>query len=127
MDTKGQIGVFAIYLCMGFASGILYEAFAFLRLLCGCRNGKRVYIGGVIDVAFWLCAGIGILVLAYLFKLTTTRAYAWFGFVLGGIIYLKSLRRMVAFLENLCYNKYKSLRKKAKERKNTPDKVDEEV
>lgn len=127
MDTRGQIGIFALYVCMGFCCGFIYEFFAFIRLILGAQNGRRKFVGGVLDVGFCVCAFISTIVCAYALKLPTSRFYAWLGFILGGIIYLKSLRRMVAFLENLCYNKCKSLMKKAKRRKNTLEKVEEEV
>ena len=127
MDTQGQIYIFLIYVGMGFACGIVYEVFALIRLFCGCQTGKRVYIGGIIDVCFWVSIFICTLVCAYALKLPTVRLYTWLGFALGGIIYLKILRRTVAFLENLCYNKYVGLSKKAKRRKSTRKKVDEEI
>ena len=122
MDTQGQIWVFSLYVCMGFCSGFIYQFFSFLRLILGCRTGKHVYLESVLDVGFWICALIGTLLCAYALQLPTTRLYAWLGFLIGGIIYLKSLRRMVAILENLCYNRYRSLRQKTKKRRNTPKK-----
>ena len=127
MDTKGQLILFVIYVGVGFACGLLYEVFAFLRLLCACHLGKRPYIGAIIDVGFWMGAFCTTLVCAYTLKLPTARIYVWLGFVLGGIIYLKSLRRMVDFFENLCYNKFVSIREKAKVRKNTHKKVREKI
>lgn len=128
MDTQGQIGVFLLYVGLGFACGILYEVFALLRLLCGCRQEKHGVLGGIFDVAFWVCACVFVGACAFFLHIPALRAYMWLGLLLGGIIYLKTLRRIVAFLENLCYNKCKSLWKKAKtKRKNLKKRVKEKV
>ena len=42
------------------------------------------------------------------------RIFWWIGYILGGIIYLKSLHKIIAFFENVCYNKVTKLVKKAK-------------
>lgn len=52
----------------------------------------------------------------------------WIGYALGGIIYAKTLRKIVAFLENMCYNKIIKVIKKAKKKeKNLPKEVDKRV
>jgi hypothetical protein len=43
----------------------------------------------------------------------------WIGYALGGIIYLKSLHRILAFLQNVCYNRVIKMIKKAKKREKT--------
>jgi hypothetical protein len=52
----------------------------------------------------------------------------WIGLLLGGIIYYKTLRRILAFLEKLCYNTCKRIVKKVKiGRKSTKKKVGSKV
>jgi hypothetical protein len=49
----------------------------------------------------------------------------WIGYAVGGIIYLKTLHRMVAFFKKVCYNRLNLLVKKAKNaRKNSQKEVD---
>ena len=105
MDTQHQFAVFGLCLFIGFLGGVLYEPFSFLRLLFGCRQGKNKILGGVIDTAFWLSFTILSTALGFAFGFPAFRVYICLGYVLGGIIYLKSLHRIVAFLENLWYNK----------------------
>lgn len=128
MDTRGQIGYFFLYVALGFLSGILYEVFACLRLLCGCGGGKRAVLGGIFDVLFWVCVCIFLCACAYCFRIPDLRAYMWIGLLLGGTIYYKTLRRILAFLENLCYNQCKRVLKKVKlGRKATKKKVEKKV
>lgn len=117
MDTGGQFSVFAVCIAVGFCLGILYEPFGALRLVCGCRQGKRKTLGAALDVAFCLSAAIVCVLAAYLLRFPSFRAYTWLGYGVGGIIYLKSLHKIIAFLEKLCYNKITEKRKKAKNKK----------
>lgn len=128
MDTQNQFAVFGICLCVGFLGGVVYEAFAFLRLVSGCERGKSRMFGIALDILFLLCFAVMTVFASYLFRFPDFRAYMWLGYALGGIIYAKSLRRIVAFLENMCYNKIILLVKKAKKKeKNLPNEVDKRV
>ena len=116
MDTKNQLIYFLLSVGIGFAGGFLYELFALLRWLIGCERGKRKGIGAVLDIffgvafAFWAVWG------CFFFQFPVFRIYMVLGWLLGGIIYAKSLRRMVAFFENVCYNVLVKIVKKAKTR-----------
>ena len=127
MDTQGQIGVFFIYVAVGFVCGLVYEAFAICRFLVRGKATARRICAGVCDGAFWLCVFVITGAVAYFCRLPNLREYAWIGLMVGGIIYLKTLRRIVAFLEKLCYNKCKNFCNTMKLRKNTKKKVDREV
>ena len=105
MDTKNQIVFFALSVAIGFVGGIAYEPFAFLRLLFGCSRGKRKSIGIALDILFGLTFALLSLFSAFYLHFPAVRGYIWLGYAVGGIIYLKSLRRIVAFFENLCYNR----------------------
>ena len=119
MDTSNQFAVFGICVGVGFLGGVLFEAFAFLRLLLSCPRGKNKLLGGVLDVAcFLLFAGACVFV-AYLFHFPSFRVYMWIGYALGGILYLKTLHQIVAFFESVCYNGITKLAKKAKKREKT--------
>ena len=126
MDGKGQFGVFCLCIAVGFVGGLLYEIFVFFRAAFGCGRGKYKIIGIILDVAFFMCfAGLCIYA-AYRFRLPNLRFYMWIGYGLGWIIYLKTLRRIVAFLQKVCYNKAIKVAKKVKTKKKlskTGDKI----
>lgn len=117
MDTQEQFAVFGLCLIIGFLGGILYEPFSFVRLLFGCRVGKNKIIGAGLDIAF--CVGFTLFstAMAFALRFPSFRLYMCVGYGLGGIIYLKSLHRILAFFQNLCYNKVTQWIKKAKNRK----------
>lgn len=119
MDTQNQFAVFGICLFVGFFGGVLYEAFSFVRLLFGCGRGKNKIVGGGADMLFWICFAFVCVSAAYIFAFPAFRPYMWIGYLLGGIIYLKTLHKIIAFLENLCYNKITKLIKKAKKKEKT--------
>ena len=114
MDTQGQIGVFLLYVALGFAVGFLYEPFAFLRLFFGCNKGRRAVFGGVLDAVFWCGACLLVNVAVFYGRLPSFRLYMWIGFLLGGIIYCKTLRRILAIFQKLCYNICKKVLKRKK-------------
>ena len=127
MDTQGQIGIFFLYVAVGFVCGLVYEVFALCRL---CFRGKATaqqIFTGVCDVTFWIVTFVITGIVAYFGRLPNLREYMWIGLLVGGILYLKTLRRIVAILEKLCYNKYKNFCETIKLRKNTNKKVDREV
>jgi hypothetical protein len=51
----------------------------------------------------------------------------WIGYAFGGIIYLKSLHIILAFLQNVCYNRITKIVKKAKKREKTLKKEGETI
>ena len=114
-----QLYIFLLATATGFVGGVVYEPFSMLRqCVARMRNAKWFTI--VVDSLFWVCfAGICIFV-EYLFEFPDFRLYIWSGYALGGIIYLKTLHRIVAFFEKVCYNKLaESIKKGEKERKNS--------
>lgn len=128
MDTQNQFAIFGICLCIGFVGGVLYEIVAPLRLAFGCAHGKNKIVGYTLDVVFWICFAVFTVFAAYLFRFPAFRVYMWIGYALGGILYLKTLRRIVAFFENICYNRITKLVKKAKsQRKKSSEKVEREI
>ncbi|MBR2441943.1 MAG: hypothetical protein IKB20_02630 [Clostridia bacterium] len=117
MDSKGQSSVFLLCMLIGFCGGIIYEVFVFFRLIFGCEKGKRKTLGIILDGFFGLVFAVWGIFNAYFFCFPEFRLYMCLGWVLGGIIYLKTLRRIVAFLEKVCYNVAVKVAKKAKMRK----------
>lgn len=117
MDSKGQLSVFCICIAVGFVGGLLYEIFVLLRAVFRCGKGKNKIVGIILDVTFFIgFAGLYIF-FANRFRFPDLRFYMWIGCGLGWIIYLKTLRRIVAFLQKVCYNKIVKLVKKVKTKK----------
>ena len=119
MDTSNQFAVFGICVGVGFLGGVLFEVFAFLRLLLFCPRGKNKALGGALDVMSFLLFAVVCVFVAYLFHFPEFRVYMWIGYALGGILYLKTLHEIVAFFESVCYNGITKLVKKAKKREKT--------
>lgn len=103
MGTQNQLLVFFLSVAIGFVGGIAYEPFAFLRLLF-VRGGKGKIFGIVFDLLFCICFALLCVIGAFLLDFPSFRGYMAVGYLLGGIIYLKILHKVVAFLEKICYN-----------------------
>ena len=119
MDTQNQFAVFGLCLCIGFFGGVLYEPFGVLRCVFGCRQGKNKPIAGAIDIVFWMVFAVWTAIVGYALHFPNFRVYMWIGYALGGILYLKTLHRILAFFENVCYNKITQRIKKAKKQEKT--------
>ena len=115
---QNEFGVFAVCVAVGFLMGIIYEPFCFLRKLL-CRKGKRQWISVSADILYFALFSVVAVFTAYTFAFPSFRVYMWIGYALGGIIYLKSLHRILAFLQNVCYNRVTKMIKKAKKREKT--------
>ena len=126
MSAKGQFSVFCICLAVGFVGGVLYEFFLLFRLVFRCGKGKNKIVGVVLDILYCLSFAVLCTYASYRCRFPNLRAFMWIGYVLGWIIYLKSLRRILAFLQNVCYNKATKLAKRLKTKKKlskTGDKI----
>ena len=122
MDSKNQLFYFCICLLTGFFAGILYEPFAFLRQILRCNRGKNKILGIAVDILYpILFACICISVQFYL-RLPAFRVYMWIGYAVGFIIYLKILRRILAFLQKTCYNMLARVLRKVIIKKKSPKK-----
>lgn len=117
MDSKNQFTVFCFCVLIGVIGGFIYELFAFLRWICGCERGKNKILSIVFDFLFFVCFAIFSIISMFLLDFSGFRIYMWWGFALGGLLYSKTLRRIVAFLENVCYNVFRRIVNKAKSKK----------
>ena len=104
MDAKNQFTVFCLCVAIGFLGGILYEFFVFFRLLFGCERGKNKILGGTLDVLFFAVFALFCVSASFVLRFPSFRGYMWLGYAVGGIFYGKTLRRIVAFSEKVCYN-----------------------
>ena len=103
MGTQNQLLVFCLSISIGFVGGVVYEPFAFLRLLF-LRKGKGKVFGCFLDILFCICFALLCVFGAFLLDFPAFRGYIAIGYLLGGIIYLKILHKVVAILERICYN-----------------------
>lgn len=104
MDSKNQFTTFCLCVAVGFLGGIFYEIFAFIRCIFGCERNKNKIFGGILDFLFFICFAVFCIISSFFLHFSGFRVYMWLGFGLGGVLYSKSLRRILAFLENMCYN-----------------------
>ena len=117
MGGSNQFLIFALCVAMGFCGGLLYEGVAVLRLIVGQeRKGAKVLLI-ILDVFYFAVFAIGCVYGAFALHFPNFRAYMWLGYICGGIIYLKTLRRILAFFERLCYNMLRKVLVKAKNKK----------
>ena len=123
---QNEFGVFAVCVAVGFLTGIAYEPFCLCRKVF-CRRDKRLWISFCADVLFFAVCTAVVIFTSYAFAFPSFRVYMWIGYALGGIIYLKSLHIILAFLHNVCYNKITKVVKKAKKREKTLKKEGETI
>ena len=120
MDTNRQFTVFCVCVVAGFLFGVVYEIVAFFRMLLHCQRGKIKGLGIALDIAIFAVLAVYYIAVAYLFQFPSFRIYTWLGFAVGGIIYSKTLHKVVAFFGNVCYNKAtECIKKHQKKRKNS--------
>lgn len=124
MDTANQFYYFFLCVCVGLCAGILYELFALIRLLFRCDRGRYKILSIILDVTFFLGFSLLSIAIAYKWNFPDIRGYMWIGYGLGFGLYLKTLRRILAFLEKVCYNSFAKVLKKAKSKKKTHTEVE---
>lgn len=104
MDSTKGIPVFLVCALIGCVCGVVYDVFApFRRVKCA-----RV----AADIAFFLCAAFLYLVASVKCRFPDFRLYEYLGLSLGFLIYLKSVRRVVAFFLKMCYTIYEKAKNK---------------
>ncbi|MDD6995816.1 MAG: spore cortex biosynthesis protein YabQ [Candidatus Borkfalkiaceae bacterium] len=102
MDAKAQFPAFLICVATGAVIGILYDAFFPLR---------RFKIAEIIaDAAFCALAAALYVFVATKCAFPDFRIFTYFGLALGLLIYSKSMRRVVAFFQKMCYNGFRKVK-----------------
>lgn len=124
ITPQKQLLYFLLCVCIGFGNGLIYELFLFIRQIFRCNKRKRRWLGITIDVLFCLSFSSVCQIFSVWFHLPDLRVYMLCGYVVGFIIYSKSLRRIVAFLKKVCYNTCVGLWKSLKARKNSLKRLD---
>ena len=119
MDAKGHFLCFCLCVGIGFLGGVLYSACSFVRVLFSCPRGKNKAVGAVVDVVFFMAFACFCTLGAYVLRFPALRIYMWVGYAVGLVLYLKSLHKVVAFFQNICYNKITKLIEKAKLQRKT--------
>jgi hypothetical protein len=107
MDTKNQLAVFLACVFVGFLGGAIYEPFS------ACRKAFKK-LGVLFDLLFFAAFSVLFCFFCAVCALPPLRVYMPVGALIGLIIYLKSLHRIVAILEKLCYNCFIKLKNRLK-------------
>ena len=119
MDTKNQLTFFLLSVAIGLAGGLLYEFFAVVRFLFRCNCGKRKILGIGIDIVSCIEFACFAIFLSFRLHFPDFRWYMCIGWLLGGAIYSRILRKTVAFCEKVCYNVLVKIVAKAKSKEKT--------
>lgn len=128
MPTENQFIVFCLCMAIGFAGGVLYEPFSLLRSAFSVKDGKRKIIGGILDLLFCASFSMVCIVSAFMLDFPDFRVYMCIGYGVGGIIYLKTLHKVVAIFRKVCYNiAIKVCKSLKKTRKNSPKREEETI
>ena len=117
MRTESQFVLFCICIGASFIFGLVYEGLAILRLPFARLKRGKVIVVFLLDIFLFALFSVWCIAIFYLFEFPTFRLYYFFGFFVGGIIYSKSLHRIVAFFKKICYNKLVKREKKQKNQK----------
>lgn len=70
-----------------------------------------------LDITFFAAFATFVNFATYRLKFPSFRVYTWLGYAVGGIIYAKTLRKFLAFLEKVCYNTHVQRQKIRKTKK----------
>ena len=125
---KNQLFYFCLCILVGFAGGLPYEIFVILRRVFRCERGKSKTLGVILDVIFPIFFAVICVFMQFILRFPNFRAYMWIGYAAGWIIYLKTLRKLVAFFKKICYNQVSKLIKSFKKvRKNSPNREEEHI
>jgi hypothetical protein len=104
MYRVAQLPIFLLCIALGMVGGVLYDVIVFPARRLGAYKRSNSIIGIFIDVMFFVALAILASLATYFFALPDFRGYFWVGYCVGGIIYLKTLHKIIAFFENMCYN-----------------------
>ena len=78
----------------GMASGVLFDTFSLVRLLCG----KRRFTANLTDLILWICLALGIFGLNFYVNDGALRWYGFCALLIGAILYFLTLSRPIRFL-----------------------------
>ena len=116
MDTSGQLIKFFTCILLGFLAGIPYELLSLTDLLKGERLKSALH--AITDIVFFIIFAVFCIGVFTALEFSSFREYHYFGLLLGGVLYLKTFHKAVAFLKRMCYNGIKKLVNCVKSRKN---------
>ena len=119
MSISNQFALFCICIGAAFLFGIAYDLLSFIEtFFVPLKRGKTAVVF-LFDILFFVGLAVWSVGVFYLFHFPSLRFYYLFGFLIGGIIYLKSLHRILAFVKKICYNKSIKIARKLKMREKT--------
>lgn len=98
--------IFLTCICMGAASGIVYDALFFVRLFCGGREDgvRRRIVTACCDIAYFLVFAAAFVFVSVRLSFFGLRLYMLAGCALGITFYVKSLHIIIAFFIKKAYN-----------------------
>ena len=103
MDSKAQFPAFLVCIAAGAVVGLLYDAFFPLR--------RSKIATAIADAAFCVTAAAFYVFISTVCAFPDFRVFTYIGMAAGILIYSKSMRRVVAFFRNMCYNKIGKVKK----------------
>ena len=119
MDTKSQFTFFLLSVAIGLGGGLLYELFAVVRFLCRCNRGKRKMLDFLVDVAFSIVFAIWVIFSTAHLRFPDLQGYMCIGWLLGGALSSRILRKILALCGKVCYNVLVKIVAKAKSKEKT--------
>ena len=122
MATQGQAYYFLWCVLVGFAGGLPWQILSLPKFFFYKKRAKRI-VEIVVDILFFVFFGLSCSLLSARFGLPSPRGYMYAGYALGLIIYSKTIKILLDFLENVCYNTITKLLKRAKSRLKKEEKV----
>lgn len=116
---NGVLAVVAACAACGTAGGILYEPVCLVKKFCG----RAALIAA--DIVFFALFGCLFVAVSALFCFPGLRLYMFAAVAGGFILYQKSLHRILAFLAEKLYNRYRSGRRAKRTKPRRPSVHDE--
>ena len=102
MDSKAQFPAFLVCIAAGAVVGLLYDAFFPLRR---CKIATAIA-----DAAFCVTAAAFYVFISTVCAFPDFRVFTYIGMAAGILIYSKSMRRVVAFFQKMCYNGFRKVK-----------------
>ncbi|MGN1061865.1 MAG: spore cortex biosynthesis protein YabQ [Candidatus Scatosoma sp.] len=115
MDSKAQLPAFLICIAAGAVIALLYDAFFPLR--------RTKITTAIADAAFCVTAAAFYVFVSTVCAFPDFRIFTYFGLALGILIYSKSMRRVVAFFQKMCYNGFGKIKNRVFSGKKTKGKA----
>ena len=122
MATQGQLYCFLISVLLGFFGGFGWQMTGLVKFIFPKRKIKKIATI-VIDCLYFALFGAVCALFSAHFLFPAHRAYRYFAYVIGFIIYLKTLKILLDFLKKVCYNRLTKLLSRVFARQKDKEKI----